>query len=100
MSIWHWIPCCCQYHKDKTQLARGEKADFDAVYMKLGNTGDEDWAADVNKILFAVFPCVDQGDMDADTWKKAKNLVNQMCWAWLHILLEDCAEYGITCSHR
>ena len=86
--------------KDKTQLARGEKADFDAVYLKLGNTGDAAWAADVNKILFAVFPTVDRGEMNEQEHKQAKMLVNQQCWAWLHVLLEDCAEWGIVCNHR
>ena len=86
--------------KDKTQLARGEKADFDAVYLKLANTGDAAWSADVNKVLFAVFPPVERGSMSKATWKEAKKLVNQICWAYLHILLEDCAEWGIRCNHR
>ena len=86
--------------KDKTQMARGEKADFDALYMKLANTGDEDWGADANKIIFAVFPSVEQGKMNKETWKLAKKYVNQLCWAWLHLLLEDCAEWGLSCNHR
>ena len=86
--------------KDKTQLGRGEKVDFDAVYLRLGNTGAEVWGLDEAQILLAVFPRVDKGNMSQDAYTEACALVYQMCWAFIMVLLEDLAVNGLRCNHR
>jgi len=89
------------FFKDKTQLGRGEKADFDAWLLKLGNTGDTAWWFDECKILLAVFPELLQPvDMADEVFTQAKDLLYQICTAFMYVLLEDLAVHGLRCNHR
>ena len=88
------------FFKDKTQLGRGEKADFDAWLVKLANTGDKVWWRNESKLLLAVFPELLQGDMSDDVFKQAKDLLYQICTAFMYVLLEDLAVNGLRCNHR